>query len=147
MSNCPIVSHEIAMGRLADAIRAFVGQGRRFSVNGLAAATGLPARTISSYHQGDATPGLGNLLCLIAVLPAEFADMILEPSGKGNISEINTSKITTALEVNRQAAALTALVAEHMVDGRIDHREAAIQEPVMRSLQAAINQYLAGVEK
>src|SRR5579883_3351405 len=58
-----------------DAFALFVGQGRRFSCEAVAAATKIPLRTVRAYQCGECLPSWERLWLLMLVLPTEFTDM------------------------------------------------------------------------
>lgn len=85
MTETTLIAHEHAARAFADALRLFTGHGRRFSVQALAAASGVRPRTVESYLCGQATPGWAAALSLAAVLPVEFLDAALLPTGRGAV--------------------------------------------------------------
>ena len=143
MSDPYAISPEATQKRLTEALRRYVGLGRPFSVAAFAEATGIPERTIKSYQGGQATPGLGYLLRMMAVLPPEFADMVLALAGLGNVSRTDRSD-ANSLAVHALASELNSLIAQALAnDGFIDHMEEAEMEPTVRSLQARCNAWLS----
>jgi hypothetical protein len=142
MSNPILIAHDVAQDRLADALRLFIGFGRRYSVAAVAVGTGVPERTLQSYCSGQATPGLANLLTLMAFLPPEFTAMLIEPAGLAGVHRIDKTDPchhTALAEALRTAAA----VAEALRDGKVDHREQAEILPIARRTVTALQGYLA----
>lgn len=143
MGNPTGITQETAQVQLSDAMRLFVGRGRRFSCAAVAAATGIPQRTVESYVHGEATPSLANLLRLVAVLPCEFTNMLLAPAGKGHVAEVDAGD-DGLLDIHRQASAVNAMIAGFLSDdGRIDHREEAQSLPSLRELHGSLGTLLA----
>lgn len=141
MLSAPAINHDLAQEVLTDALRREVGPGKPLSRPGLAELTGIEERTIAAWLAGGACPNLDRLMRLLAVLPPRFADALLAPAGLGGVRLLTGE--AGSLEINRQAAGLVALIGEHMADGRIDHREEALQEASMRELARAIDAWLA----
>jgi hypothetical protein len=143
MSDPHSISPEASQIRLTEALRKYVGLGRQYSVTAFAKATGIPERTLKSYQGGQATPGLGYLLRMMAVLPPEFADMVLSVAGLGNVSRTDRSN-ANSLAVHALASELNSLIAQALAnDGMIDHIEEAEMEPTVRSLQSRCNAWLS----
>jgi hypothetical protein len=83
-----IVSRNAAREKLRDALRLYVGRGRRYSVKELSNGTGVPDRMIESamcqVDDPDYRPlTLENLLSIAYFLGAQFASAFLEPAGLG----------------------------------------------------------------
>lgn len=83
-----LVSRNMAREKLRDALRLYVGRGRRYSVKQLSNATGIPDRMIESamcvVEDPDYRPlALENLLSAASFLGAPFASAFLELSGLG----------------------------------------------------------------
>jgi hypothetical protein len=83
-----LISRNFARERVRDALRLYVGRGRRFSVKQLSNATGIPDRMIESalcsVDDPDFRPlTLENLFSAASVLGAPFVSDLLEPCGLG----------------------------------------------------------------
>lgn len=136
MSNGPIIPHELAVQRLQDALRLRVGRGRKHSVQGLADATGIKARTVESYLAGDATPGLNGFLSLCCVLGPSFTSDVLSPCG-----QVARSADADAPEYMRAMGLMGEGIhklAEALADGQVDHRERAQLKPLADEMIAAL---------
>lgn len=146
MTDFAFITQDHIQARLSDALRLFVGRGRRYSLAALAAATPIPESTLKSYVEGRAVPGLTNFLILVSYLPPEFADMILAPTGKGNVVDFECKR-GGIFAINHSAAELLHLISSALNDphspGRIDHCERAGFKPTLRQLNALINSVLA----
>jgi hypothetical protein len=131
--------------RFADCFRLFVGQGKRYSCEAVADSTGISLRDVRAYQQGQMTPPLHKLLRLIAVLPSSFANMLLEPAGKGGVHEITPVTID-GFELQYRLASKLEVLAEQLRDGKHDHRER--REFKVQALDAThdLNAFIAGVE-
>jgi hypothetical protein len=83
-----IVSRNFARETLKDALRLYVGRGRRYSVKELSNATGVPDRMIESAMCAVDDPDyrpltLENLLSITSFLGTSFASHYLELTGLG----------------------------------------------------------------
>ena len=109
--------------RFADAFGLFVGRGRRFSVEALAEATGIPRRTIQSYKDGEACPSHANLILLLTVLPAAFCNEVIAPArleGAKRLEGGNPCTFAANESILGTAKRLGEMLAN---DGRFCHRE------------------------
>lgn len=127
-----LIPQDVAHRVIRDSISTRVGFSLRYSTQGLSDATGIPRRTIESYKDGSATPGLANLLSLFAALGPSFTSDILAACGQcarsGTDDEPEHMRVLTAL------GSLTAQIAEAVEDGQVDHREAAAIRPTVQHL-------------
>jgi len=146
MSDPRAITQEIVQIRLEDAMRLFVGSGRRFSVNAVSAATGIPARTIKSYQQGEAVPGLGNLLRIFAVLPPEFAEMLLAEAGLCGVRPAE-QVAPCGYKAMAQLSARIHRLSTAMKDGRINHQERPPLAMEMRTLAVEMGAFADGLER
>lgn len=127
MSNGPIIPHELAVQRLQDALRLRVGRGRKHSVQGLADATGIKARTVESYLAGDATPGLNGFLSLCSVLGPSFTSDVLSPCGQvARTADADAPEYMKAISMMGEGC---RILADALSDGHVDHRERAQIKP------------------
>jgi hypothetical protein len=141
--NVALVPQDVATRVVRDALAPFVGRGRRFSVQQLAAASGVSARSLEGYVAGAATPGLAGLLSLMAVLPPAFADAVLAPAGlHASPADRQTA---TGFEICAGLGAATGDFAAALADGRIDHREAADLRARLRPLLPSLTGFVEGV--
>ena len=145
MTETTLIAHEHVARAFADALRLFTGHGRRFSVQALAAVSGVRPRTVESYLCGQATPGWAAALSLAAVLPVEFLDAALLPTGRGAVDRAASADSHGHLLA--QMAAVTAGFAEAMADGRIDHRERAALKDAAASLAVRLNGFVDGAAR
>lgn len=133
--------------RLTDAMNLYVGRGRRFSVQALADASGLPVGTVQDIKDGMYVPKTHALLRLFRVLPPAFADMVLELADLGGCA-----RLSAAAALPSPAAAIAemservALIAGHLADGKHDHREMLAEIPEVRDLLEVLRGYLARLE-
>lgn len=122
MTNATIVPQELAYRQFHDAMRLFVGQGRRWSCAAVAEATGIALRTVESYRSGQATPTIEKYQSLCIVLgPAFFAATIAHMPYE--IRSTDPADITPQALLT-ETLGFGARLAEFLEDGRIDHREA-----------------------
>lgn len=139
----PIIPHDLAAGRLEDALRLRVGRGKRHSFAGLSDATGIPPRTLESYVQG-ATPGLSGLLSICAALGPSFTSDVLALCGQSAADA--SSDDPEHMQVLAASGALIARISEAIQDGHVDHREAAQLRPMAQELIRML-QPLARIEE
>lgn len=130
----PTVPQESAHRRIRDAVSLRVGRGKRYSVTGLSEAAGIAPRTIESYKDGSATPGLANFLSLCAALGPGFTSDILSECGQS--AKDGSNEDAEHLRVLSALGSLTAQIAEAVADGHVDHREAAqLRQPAQELMQ------------
>ncbi|MGI9412096.1 MAG: hypothetical protein ACR2PM_00390 [Hyphomicrobiales bacterium] len=109
--------------RFANALNLFVGRGRRFSVEAVAEATGIPRRTVQSYKDGEACPCHVNLLAMLAVLPAAFANEIFAPCGLEGVRRAEGGNPCT-FAANESILTVAQRLGEMLAnDGKFCHRE------------------------
>ncbi len=124
MTETTVATHHDVQERFTSALRVFVGQGRAYSVASIAEASGIPHRTMKAYHQGQATPGLQNLLSLVAVLPPAFANALLEYAGLTGAHRVDGPNLTPH-KVLAQMCDEAAQLAHELSDGELNHIERA----------------------
>lgn len=125
-----------------DVLRLYVGAGKRFTVEALADATGIPQRTIYSYQSGEHAPRWEHVLALITSLPKQAGDMAMAPAGY-RLEPLDADG-ADHMEVLAAAASLTSGIADALADdGRVDHREAARIEPLAQEAHDAAGRWLA----
>lgn len=138
------IAQDLAQARFTASFRLFVGRGRPYALDALAAATGIPPATLKSYQDGRATPGHGYLLTLIRALPVEFAAAVLEPAGISHLARLDDDAAgATSYALNATVTALCGSLGAALADGRFDHREEAALEPQVRALQCITAEWLA----
>lgn len=117
---------------MRDALALFVGRGRRYSVDAAAGAADIKPRTLKSYVEGKATPGLHVFLSLAAAMPLAWTNSILSLAGlrAEPIGEGYSDGPMVMCSVTKFAARL----AEMLADGRINHMERAALPAMLRSL-------------
>lgn len=123
---------------MRDALALFVGRGRRYSVDAAAGAADIKPRTLKSYVEGKATPGLHVFLSLAAAMPLAWTNSILSLAGlrAERIEDDDVCAGSVMVTVARLNLALT----EALEDGKLDHVERRILAPL---LQQAITQQSA----
>ncbi|MBF0169067.1 MAG: hypothetical protein HQL45_15705 [Alphaproteobacteria bacterium] len=123
-----------------DALSLFVGQGKRFSVEAIAAASGIGTATIHAYLNGRSCPEWVNAVALLNVLPVEFAAAVLRPAGLAGLTRIDGE--VSAAETLGQVAEGVASLATALADGRIDHQELPRVRQELTEAMVAITQFL-----
>ncbi len=124
-----------------DNLSLFVGTGRRFEVDDVAAAIGKNPDTVRRYLRGESCPEWENAVALLAVLPPAFAAAVLRPAGLTGLRRIDGD--STAGETMREVARAAAVLAAALADGRIDHTEIPTVRRELTEAMVAIAQFLA----
>lgn len=137
------ITRHVAARELAVAINAFVGPAQPRSLAWLARESGIGETALADYAAGRATPGLPDFLTLCVVLPCEFADIVLMPAGLGGVRRLAMGEGAGSSPPAARAAELVALIGCHLDDGAGDPAAAADQEPLVRSLRAYCERWLA----
>ncbi len=116
------IAQDLVQERFTTTLRAFVGQGRMYSVQTVAEATGIPYTTMRSYHEGRSLPTLRAWLQLIAVLPPGFCNAVTEQSGLTGAHRID-GPAPTPHDVLSHMCQEAAQLARELADGHLDHKE------------------------
>lgn len=122
----------------ARVLNLFVGRGRHITVEDVCAATGIPCDTFRRWLRAESAPEWHNTIKLMAVLPAEFADMLIRPAGLAGVHRVDGAICPS--EALREIAEATAALAEAWADQRIDHTE-------MPKLRKELGEGLAALAK
>jgi hypothetical protein len=130
-----------------DAFRLFVGQGKRYSCEALAAATRLPVRNIKAYLTGETLPSREAEWALKRVLPTEFTDALLAPCGLGLTRRIDSEDAVGPFAMQRDLGREIAELAEALADGRLDHSEAAKLVPHFRAIASECERFAETLER
>lgn len=136
MTDMGAMGHDPVKQRLAAQLSLYCGQGRLYSLDDLAAATNIPARTLKSYRDGQSEAPSSNLFRLMAVLPAAFSVALLAPVGLACHRREDEGACDFA--VSADLAAVMAKLTDALRDGRVDHRERAGLGPQARDLAALL---------
>lgn len=118
---------------VADALRLYVGQGRRFSARAVAEATGIPEPTLKQYRAGEIALPAARLVQLAAVLPAGFADQVMAAAGLAVLAR-DLAHAGDAHGLAADVAVALQALTHALRDGRIDHRERAELAPLAREV-------------
>lgn len=124
-----------------DTLALFVGQGRRFSVEAVSAATGIGCDAIRAYLRGQSCPEWANAIAILNVMPAEFANAVLQPAGLSGARKVDAT--STAAETLREITEGAAALASALADGRIDHTEWPTVRKELIEAQVSISQLLS----
>lgn len=118
----------------------FVGHGRRYTVEALSEASGIPASTIYAIRRGTHMPKWSEAMELLKHLPTSAADMVLAPAGLAvRPIEGEACNYSLIADLGRTTAHFT----DALEDGKIDHREEAMAEPLVRAVVARGTAWLA----
>lgn len=126
----------------SDALNLYVGPGRRFSVGDVAAVTGVGTDAIRRYLRSESCPEWHNAMSLITVLPVEFAETVIRPAGLSGLRRTGDESVT-GLSLMREITQGTAVLADALADGHIDHQERAVCRKELTEALVAISQFLA----
>lgn len=126
---------------VSDALRVHAGLGKPWSVERLAAETGLDFTTVKGYHAGNCGPSLAKFLKLAAVLPDEFLNTVLARAGFFAAQRLDPEAVSV-LTVNRQMSEMMAQFGEFLEDGKIDHREIAALVATARGLMPLLTDFI-----
>lgn len=142
--NSPLVSRSTVRSSIRDALRLYVGRGRRYSVKRLSNGTGVPDRMIEAAmcepDDPDYRPlSLENLVSISAFLGAPFTSDWLALAGLGAF-ELPDHHAPHPGEIVAHAASGTAELAERAADGEFceDDRE-ALRDVGHRDIQRGIH--------
>lgn len=139
---------EVFQAVFTTALRDYVGtynsEGKSMTLAELATAIGKEKsqRTVQSWRDGDSCPRGADLFAVMAVLPTGFSNRLLELAGLGGAQSL----VGPGIDLHGLAAdtaSYLALHTNHMADGRIDHRERAVQEQKLRLMRDQIDGYFA----
>jgi transcriptional regulator with XRE-family HTH domain len=140
MTNTTLVPQELAYRKFHDAMRLFVGQGRRWSCASVSEATGIALRTVESYRSGQATPTIEKYQSLCAVLGQAFFEATIEHMSYKVWS--NDPDDITPQQLLTEAVEFSAHLSKFLEDGRIDHTE----RPELRQRIGEIAEQLANLD-
>lgn len=142
MSGVVSIGQQSVQQTLADATRAYAGQGKRFSTALLADASLVSESSIKQYMGGTATPGLPAFLRLLAILGPEWGNALTRMAGY-ELVPIAAGDVTTYALNNHAAELLKQIAAALADDGRIDHLEEAELAPLVEDMHATSGAWLA----
>lgn len=140
MTNSTIVPQELAYRKFHDAMRLFVGQGRRWSCVAVAEATGIALRTVESYRSGQATPTIEKYQSLCAVLGQGFFSATIEHM-PFDVKTTDPAELSPN-ELLTEALEFSTHLARFLEDGRIDH----IEQSELRKRIRTLSEQLTAVE-
>lgn len=124
-----------------DTLSLFVGPGRRFQVEDVAAAIERGPDTVRRYLRGESCPEWDSGVLLLGALPPEFGTAVLRPAGLTGFRRIDGA--TSSGEALRDVTQAAATLATALADGRIDHTELPVIRQDLTEAMVAIAQFLA----
>lgn len=124
-----------------DTLSLFVGAGRRFEVEAVAAAINKSPDSIRRYLRGESCPEWDSAVDILDLLPVEFATSVLRPARLTGFRRIDGE--ATPGETLRDVSQAAAILATALADGRIDHTELPAIRRQLTEAMVAIAQYLA----
>ena len=135
------IAHETLQAVFTAAFRRVVGtyqnQNKAITLAELARRTGIKGRTLEAYRDGETLPSAINLVRIQAALPASFTNEIIGLAGFGNAKRMTGREIDLH-GIHAQVAEVVARHAAHMSDGRLDHREIAVEIDLLHALQSLL---------
>lgn len=140
MTNTTLVPRELAYRKFHDAMRLFVGQGRRWSCASVSEATGIALRTVESYRSGQATPTIEKYQSLCAVMGQAFFAATIEHMPY-DVRSTDPTDITPQ-QLLSEALEFSAHLAKFLEDGRICH----VERPELQQRVGELSEQLAALE-
>lgn len=118
----------------AELLRRYVGRGKdRIAVEDFADDTGLSPRRLYGLMSGEFQPNLTDLIQIGQKLPSEFLAQALRPAGVVDVSKAQ-EPLNNGAVLQSRVCHMASKLADALEDGRIDHRERAELEPLLRRL-------------
>jgi len=133
MSESGLISADLLRRVTSDALALYCGEGRRYSRDLLASATGQDVRTVKAHVLGECAPSAPALLSYCRVLPSAFAQQILALAGVTGLRKDDC--VVSPGSALAEMAEGVAVLAEALADGRIDHTE---RPRLLRELREAV---------
>lgn len=125
----------------SEALKLFVGHGKRVTVADLAGAAGVSERNLYAYRKNETPPGWQNAMEILRVMPEAFCAMALRDAGIVGVTKGEESE-ACPFRLNAAATAFVAELGEFLSDGKVDHIEAVKLEQSLPQLRAAIDAFL-----
>lgn len=156
MKNVPAIAHDFEPLTTDDwkalfvpAFKHYVGtygrDGKILTVKQIATALNRQPRTVESWRDGQNLPGFADLMNLIGLLPSGFGNRLLGAHGVGGLRDLTMSDITVH-HIAEGAAGFSMRFINWMSDNRIDHREKAESESLVRRMRDHCDQFLANID-
>ncbi len=140
------ITQDLVREAITDAIRRFVGLGKQFSADEVAAKTGIDVRTVRSYLSGESPPSIHRLLRLGMVLGPPFLNEILLIANLGGVKRLGQAEVD-APETVREMVSQTKLMLDRLADGNFDHRERAATGRELLKLAGRLNEQATAMLK
>ncbi|PKR54438.1 helix-turn-helix transcriptional regulator [Thalassospira marina] len=144
------IAHETLQAVFTTAFRRAVGtyqnQNKAITLAELARQTGIKARTLEAYRDGESLPSAINLVRIQGALPASFSNEIIALAGLGDAKRMTGREIDLH-GINAQVAEFVATHAQHMADGRIDHAEMAVEMDLIATMHSALGDLIAAASR
>jgi hypothetical protein len=115
------ITQEDVQDAFVAAFKRRVGPGK-MDIAELANKTGIPVRTLKSYRDREALPGMVNNLRICVVLGPDFASEIMHPAGLGGVESIELQPLDGPA-TNTMLTQLVCVLTRALEDGQIDHLE------------------------
>jgi hypothetical protein len=140
------IAHDALQAEFTSAFRQVVGtyqsENKAVTVHDLAVATGIKQRTLEAYRDGEMVPRTVVMLHLMAALPGSFTNRVLALAGMGQAIKMTAKQIDLHC-LAAEATGFVATHAEHMRDGRLDHREVAAEIELARAMHSTLGDFIA----
>ena len=127
-----------------DAMMAYVGRRKEFSIEQLSEETGIKARTLISYRDGHAEPPLRNFTAIMKAMPDGFKLMALKETGIIFVESAGPSEVCIGT-LHYQVSRLTMDISEIRADGIVDHREVKTLQRRVPQTISYMNDWLSGM--
>ena len=130
-----------------NALKLFSGQGRPISTADIAAASGVPERSVNAYRSGESDPSWHKALAIMSIMPSQFSAMALRPAGIISVKKACESD-GCEFRLNQAATEFLNQLGAYFADGKIDHSERAkLVKQDVPELIKALQSYLAAEEQ
>ncbi|MBX9635208.1 MAG: hypothetical protein K2X44_09525 [Magnetospirillum sp.] len=132
--------------RFKTALRRRVGVGRSWSIQSLAAESGVPERDLRAYQdQSGCLPSIAKLLRIGIALGPDFLSEVMGVAGFEGLRRMDGQDGNPFTAQMVLAEAMFKL-AGWLADGKFDHMERREAVPLMLSTIAQLNAFVAGLQ-
>lgn len=143
MLNARLINSELVKELFSAEFKKWVGPGRKLSVDECSALSSITRDTIESYRRGDNAPSLEKAIRLFsAIQESSFVNAVLSLCGYTGVHQIEADEQFSPSLMLSNIARRLALLARHMEDGHVDHRERLEELQELGELYAQLGEYL-----
>lgn len=135
------ISADLANEAFTNALRRHAGFGQLWSIEELAIATGISARTLNGYYGGETGPCFWRLQRLSLVLGPEFVNDYLAMIRLGGARRLAGGEVSP-LELNKQVVELAGMIADAAEDLKFTPKEIADLADAVRHLMPIMQDFV-----